>query len=132
MRTPGLTLGLIALAVFGGAVITGCGGGEPSAQSDGQPQAKVALVAKERSFDHDAFAVRVNEPVSLTLRNQSNETHNWRLLGVRDKEGKEVATGFTKQNAEDSITFTVGEPGTFSFQCDTHAAKMRGRITVVQ
>lgn len=125
-----LALGAIALAAA-------CGGGtrqETRATPAGggaAPAGAIVIVATDNKFDKTELTVRANQPVTLTLQNRGQAIHNWHVLNVKDKDGKEITTKLLSGGQSETITFTIAQTGTFDYQCDVHPTEMRGKLTVV-
>jgi plastocyanin len=122
---------LIALAL----IVAGCssdasGETNDNASSSGVPRTTATIVATDNKFDTTRLTVPANQPVTVTLQNKGQAIHNWRVLNVKDTAGKDVATQLLPGGQSETITFTLAAPGTFDFQCDTHPAEMKGKLTV--
>ena len=121
---------LVALAL----IVAGCGddNGETNgnASSSGVPRTTATIVSTDNKFDTTRLTVPAGQAVTLTLQNKGQAIHNWHLLNVKDAAGNDVATQLLPGGQSETITFTLDAPGTFSFQCDTHPAEMKGSLTV--
>lgn len=107
---------------------------KPKAAGEGEVQAttSIAQVAMDNSFTVKAVTVPVNVEVTLTLENRGQAIHNWRLLGVQRPDGSDIKTELLPPGQTETIKFTVATAGTFEFQCDVHAAQMRGKLTAAE
>jgi plastocyanin len=122
---------LIALAL----IVAGCGDGDngetnDNAPSSGVPRTTATIVSTDNKFDTTKLTVPAGQAVTVTLQNKGQAIHNWRVLNVKDAGGTDVATQLLPGGQSETITFTLDAPGTFSFQCDTHPAEMKGSLTV--
>ena len=102
-----------------------CGGDEADA---GPPVTAMTIVSPASEFDVEAFAVRAGEEVTVTYDNQDDGVpHNLRfdLKGAPSPQ-TETANGPDIQ----TITFSVAEPGDYTYVCDVHPAAMRGTLVV--
>ncbi len=123
----------IALAAM---VLTACGGGTKSetratpTAGGAAPAGAIVIVATDNKFDKTELTVQANQPVTLTLENRGQAVHNWHVLNVKDKDGKEIATNLLTGGQSQTITFVITQTGTFDYQCDVHPTEMRGKLTV--
>ncbi len=124
----------IALAAM---VLAACGGGTksetratPTAGGAAAPAGAIVIVATDNMFDKTELTVRANQPVTLTLQNRGQAIHNWHVLNVKDKDGKEITTNLLPAGQSQTITFTIAQTGTFDYTCDVHPTEMRGKLTV--
>lgn len=104
----------------------GAAGARPAAVTS------VTEIATDNKFSVTATAVPANQEVTLQLENQGQALHNWRLLGAKDKDGKDVATQLLAAGKSETIKFTLAQAGTFDFRCDVHPTEMTGKLTVVE
>lgn len=123
-----------ALAVM---LLMACGGGTtsqtratPTAGGGAAPAGALVIVATDNKFDKTELTVRANQPVTLTLQNRGEAIHNWHLLNVKDKDGKDITTMLLPAGQSQTITFTIAQTGTFEYTCDVHPTEMRGKLTV--
>ncbi len=94
------------------------------------PAGAIVIVATDNKFDKTEITIRANEPASITLQNRGSAIHNWHLLNVKDKDGKDITTQLLTGGQSETITFTITQRGTFDYQCDVHPTEMRGKLTV--
>jgi plastocyanin len=87
-------------------------------------------VTTDNKFSETKLTVKAGVPVTLTVQNKGSAVHNWHLLDVKDDSGKEIKTDLTDAGKTSSVTFTIGKPGTYKFQCDVHPSDMTGTLTV--
>jgi plastocyanin len=130
---PGLLLGLLVA----GAVLAGCGGGEPALpEATRTPEAGVGTVTTapdgvqevvletgdDYVFTPATFTV-VPGPVRVTVRNTAARlTHNF---GFTPDTGPVAITEripYLGPGDTDTIEFTATEPGDYPFECSFHAA----------
>ena len=88
-------------------------------------------ITTDDKFAVTAFKVPAGEPVSITVTNQGQATHNMHILGVQDPSGNDYKTALLTNGQSATLTFTIAQPGTYKFQCDVHPTEMFGTITVV-
>lgn len=91
---------------------------------------KVTVVAKDNRFEAKDVAIPANTPVTLVFENQGAAVHNFKVTDVKSTDGKEIETPLLAGKKSETITFTIEKPGSYTFQCDTHPAEMRGKLTV--
>jgi plastocyanin len=94
------------------------------------PAGTIVIVATDNKFDKTEIRIRANEPASITLQNRGSAIHNWHVLNVKDKDGKEITTQLLTGGQSETITFTITQRGTFDYQCDVHPVEMRGKLIV--
>ena len=127
--------------VLKGASITGattyvCGQkpvGAPAPTATPTPPAAATswtIVATDNKFDITAMTIPAGQPVTVTLNNRGQALHNWHVLNLKDREGKEITTKLLSGGQSETITFTVTQTGTFEFLCDVHPVEMRGTLFV--
>lgn len=90
----------------------------------------IPLVARDNSFDSTTITVQSGREYTLTLANKGAAVHNWHVLGVKDRGGKEITTALLPAGQSETITFTIAAPGEDDYLCDVYPNEMRGRITV--
>jgi plastocyanin len=94
------------------------------------PAGGTVIVATDNKFDKTQITVKANEPVTLTLQNKGSAIHNWHVLNVKDKDGKDITTNLLPGGQSQTITFVITQTGTFDYLCDVHPVEMRGKLTV--
>ncbi|HZQ38166.1 MAG TPA: cupredoxin domain-containing protein [Dehalococcoidia bacterium] len=87
-------------------------------------------VTTDNKYSETKLSVKAGVPVTLTVQNKGSAVHNWHLLDVKDDSGKEIKTDLDEPGKTSSVTFTIGKPGTYKFQCDVHPSDMTGTLTV--
>lgn len=126
----GVLFALAALALL----VAGCSdnGGEANdtAAAIEAPRTTATIVSTDNKFDATKLTVPSGQPITVTLENKGQAIHNWHVLNVNDATGNDVATQLLPGGQSETITFTLDAPGTFTFQCDTHPAEMKGSLTV--
>jgi plastocyanin len=117
-----LTLGLVAC----GDDDAGAGG--HTVGTADEPVTEFTIVAEDVRFDLDRIVVPAGEEVTATIDNRdSGIGHN---LSVALPDG-EAATEIEAGPVEQTLRFTVPEPGEHDFVCDPHVATMEGVIEAV-
>ena len=105
-------------------------GGTPMVATP-QPQlVTLAVITRDYVYDTTNLQMERGREFSLTLTNRGSATHSWHLLGVRSRDGREVATRHVPGGESDTIRFIIDTPGQYDYQCDIHPAEMRGKLTV--
>ncbi len=90
----------------------------------------VTIVARDNSYDVQQITVRTQEAVRMTFRNEGSARHSWHLRAVTDASGNEPRTETIDGGQTARLTFTIGQPGTFTYSCDVHGEQMSGRLIV--
>jgi plastocyanin len=142
--------GLIALAAIGLTVATACGSPNDPSTPDGaaitpisqpdtsgtggqmpdsqQVQSVTVVASDSMRFAPAAITVQAGRPVQITLRNDGNATHDFRLTQSVPRPVQVIAKGGESKVA----TFTISRPGTYTFVCTQFGhemAGMKGTIT---
>ena len=118
---------LLMLTLLVGVACSSEGDGKTT---DTAPSTMATIVSADNKFDTTRLTVPANQPVTVTLQNKGQAIHNWRVLTVKDADGKDIATQLLPGGQSETIRFTLAAPGTYAFQCDTHPAEMKGSLTV--
>jgi plastocyanin len=107
------------------------GQAEPSSSSgdaSAEPATEVTLTARDIAFEPVEIVVPSGEEVTITFRNRDAGMPH--LLHVDAGAAGDFSAPQSTGPATQELTFTIDEPGTYSFVCDIHA-NMRGRLIVV-
>jgi plastocyanin len=91
---------------------------------------RLVEVATDDKYSQTRFTVKAGQAVELTLTNNGQAIHNWHLLTVKDKDGKDILTPLVNPGQSATIDFTIATPGTYHFQCDVHPTEMIGTLVV--
>ncbi|MER3419432.1 MAG: hypothetical protein C4290_02425 [Chloroflexota bacterium] len=120
------------LTVVAAGAPTAGGGTSVGATAAGgaAPSSGTTIVATDNKFDKTQITVKANEPVTLTFQNKGSAIHNWHVLNLKDKDGKDITTNLLPGGQSQTITFVATQTGTFDYLCDVHPAEMRGKLTV--
>jgi plastocyanin len=126
---------LVALVAALALVLAGCGddgggggGGGRSAGTKDEPVTEFTIVAEDLRFDLDRIVVPAGTEVTATIDNRDDGVgHN---LSVALPDG-EAETDVEAGPVEQTLRFTVPEPGEYDFVCDPHAATMKGVVEAV-
>jgi plastocyanin len=111
--------GLLTL-VLAAAVAVGCGGSSEPRPPD------AAIVAEGLRFDTDLIDVSAGNDFTILVDNRDQSTfHNFHITDAPGEPATDLAAGPNVQQ----LTFQIGEPGTYTFICDTHPA-MTGTVNV--
>lgn len=100
------------------------------ATGGGAAVSTATIVAMDNVFNPTDLTVKAGQEVTLTLDNKGQAVHNWHVLNVKGKDGKDVTTTLLNGGKQETIKFTFDKAGTFDLQCDVHPAEMKGKITV--
>jgi plastocyanin len=126
---PAALFALLAVLVL---LLPACGdddgNGGRSVGSEADPVTEFTIVAEDTRFDLARIVVPVGEEVTATIDNRDRGIgHN---LSVALPEG-EAKTEVEAGPVEQTLRFTVPEPGEYDFVCDPHVATMEGVIEAV-
>ena len=104
-----------------------CGGGDDAAPAP-DAQTEIILVAQNITFDQDILTVPVGEEVTVTYEHlDSGVSHNLHVIVSSERN---FSTVITSGPVTQTLTFTINEAGTYTFQCDVHPDVMNGTLTV--
>jgi plastocyanin len=120
---------LVAVALLAaGCGDDGGGDGERSVGTRDEPVTEFTIVAEDLRFDLDRIVVPAGTEVTATIDNRDDGVgHN---LSVALPDG-EAETDVEAGPVEQTLRFTVPEPGEYDFVCDPHAATMKGVVEAV-
>lgn len=93
----------------------------------GQP---LASVATDNLFTPTTYTIAAGQPYTVTMTNAGDAIHNWHILNVRDRNGRDIATPLTTSHKSSSVTFVISKPGVYPYQCDVHPDTMKGTLRV--
>ncbi len=126
---------LIPAIVVVGAVA--CGGDDDKkttttsgGATGGEAVSSVTVVGTDNAFNPANLTVKAGQEVTVTLDNKGEAVHNWHVLNVKSKDGKDIATTLIGGGKQETIKFTIDKAGSYDLQCDVHPADMKGKITV--
>jgi len=123
LRTPGrfpFHCEVHPAAMKGVLTVTGQAGQAPSAASSAPRQAAVTM----KDFEFDKAETSVAPGGKVTFTNAGNAPHTATLDDVQ------LDTGTIQPGAKDDLT-APDKPGSYSYRCTIHPAKMRGVLAVV-
>ena len=100
------------------------------AAATGGSSRTITVVGKDDFFEQREITIRNQESVQLLLRNEGRNAHNLHVVGVRDASGREPTTDIIFANQETRLTFSISQPGTYTYRCDVHPTDMTGRLIV--
>ena len=84
----------------------------------------------DNKFSPENVPVKTNQEVTIPADNRGEAVHNWHVLNVKDKNGKDIATQLLPAAKSETVKFTIDKSGTYDIQCDVHPADMRGKLNV--
>lgn len=90
----------------------------------------IAQTATDNKFSATTLTANANEATTVNFQNKGSAIHNFHVLGVKGADGKEPQTQLLPGGQSETLTFTIATAGTYDFQCDVHAAEMKGKLTV--
>jgi plastocyanin len=121
-------LAAVALLAAGCGDDGGGDDGERSVGTRDEPVTEFTIVAEDLRFDLDRIVVPAGTEVTATIDNRDDGVgHN---LSVALPDG-EAETDVEAGPVEQTLRFTVPEPGEYDFVCDPHAATMKGVVEAV-
>ncbi len=123
------TAGSATTTTAGAPTTTGAAATTTTAGGGSTDPIEIEVVAKDLAFDTDEITVTAGQEVTLVLDNQdlsADEGHN---IHVRTTTNDYFTAIHTAPDTSE-VVFTITEPGTYSFFCDTHSDVMIGTFTV--
>lgn len=114
--------GQLTVVEGGAAAVPAAGGGAATGGT--------TVVGTDNKFNPAAVTVKANEEVTLNFENKGSAVHNWHVLNVKAKDGKDITTQLIPGGQRETVRFTIDRPGTYDVQCDVHPTDMRGQLTV--
>lgn len=100
--------------------------GQSPASHDSVTMATV--VGKDIAFDVDELAVPVGQQITITFDHEdAGVFHN---LHVQAGAAGDFKTEIERGPVQQTLTFRIDEPGTYTFVCDVHPAQMKGTLVV--
>jgi plastocyanin len=123
---------LVALLALPALLVPACGdddgGGGRSVGTEADPVTEFTIVAEDTRFDLARIVVPAGEEVTATIDNRDNGIgHNFSVALPEGEAKTEVEAGPVEQ----TLRFTVPEPGEYDFVCDPHVATMKGVVEAV-
>lgn len=95
------------------------------------PPGPLQEVGTDNKFSNTSFTILVGQQYTLNFDNKGAALHNWHLQNVTGADGQPVATKLLNGGQSESISFTVAQPGDYTFICDVHPTEMRGMLAAV-
>lgn len=127
MLKPPRLLRIFAISAAMVLFAAACGGGDDAAPAP-DAQTEIILVAQNITFDQDILTVPVGEEVTVTYEHlDSGVSHNLHVIVSSERN---FSTVITSGPVTQTLTFTINEAGTYTFQCDMHPDVMNGTLTV--
>jgi plastocyanin/mono/diheme cytochrome c family protein len=124
--------------ITAGAIPTGstgpvCGQRAPTQAEETGPvevKAEWEIDMLDNRFQPRRIGVPPNTPVTLNAVNKGQALHNVHVQNVRSTNGQEIVTALLPGGRSERITFTIAQPGNYTFICDVHPVEMRGTLVV--
>jgi plastocyanin len=91
----------------------------------------ITVVATDNAFAPAAFRVRAGQPFTVTLENQGQAAHDWRVRGLPAADGRDAGSRLLTAGQSQSFTLAIDRPGDFDLYCEVHPVGMRGTLSVV-
>ncbi len=134
---PFRALSIIACTALLALVLAGCSGGasqgqavSQSVESQATPGTPLTETATDNRFGTTKYTIVAGQTYTLTLTNSGSAVHNWHIVGLKEPDGKPVGTPLREGGKTSTVTFAIGKPGSYRFQCDVHPTEMTGTIVV--
>jgi plastocyanin len=123
---------LVALLAVLALLLSACGDddgdGGRSVGTEAEPVTDFTIVAEDTRFDLDRIVVPAGEEVTATIDNRDDGIGHNLSVALPDGDAKtEVEAGPVEQ----TLRFTMPEPGEYDFVCDPHVATMKGVVQAV-
>ena len=117
------------------AAAVACGGDDDKTTSTtgggaGAVSGSATITMLDNKFEPANLTIKANQEASITTDNKGKELHNWHVLNVKGKDGKDITSTLIQGGKQETIKFTIDKAGTYDVQCDVHPADMRGKLTV--
>jgi plastocyanin len=106
----------------------GGGDGERAVGTRDEPVTEFTIVAEDLRFDLDRIVVPAGTEVTATIDNRDDGVGHDLSVALPDGEAE---TDVEAGPVEQTLRFTVPEPGEYDFVCDPHAATMKGVVEAV-
>jgi plastocyanin len=122
----------IVTALALGVVLTGSvrSGGPRVSTASADPMMWLVQVATDNAFSLPTFSVPAGADIWITLQNDGQALHNWRVLDAKQPDGSDIGTKLLTAGQSHTIGFVIFEPGMYTFICDVHPLDMRGTLIV--
>jgi plastocyanin len=121
-------LAAVALLAAGCGDDGGGDDGERSVGTRDEPVTEFTIVAEDLRFDLDRIVVPAGTEVTATIDNRDDGVGHDLSVALPDGEAE---TDVEAGPVEQTLRFTVPEPGEYDFVCDPHAATMKGVVEAV-
>lgn len=98
------------------------------ADTSATPSTAITLRARDIAFLSDELVVPAGKEVAVTFVNEDESVpHNFHVTGPGGLDAKtEIFTG--ADGGSRTLTFTIAQPGEYTFVCDVHPSQMVGRL----
>jgi plastocyanin len=119
-----------AVLALGAVVVTSSIGVQSASTASADPALWLTEISTDNAFSQTNLSVPAGADVWLTLQNDGQALHNWRVLGAKHPDGSDIGTKLLTAGQNDTIGFAISQPGTYTFLCDVHPVDMRGTLVV--
>jgi uncharacterized cupredoxin-like copper-binding protein len=114
-------LAILCLLLTASCAETLTGRAQPAA-APGQPQ-RVAIEASNYEFAPNEIAVKVDQPVEVTVKNVSEGDHN---ITIKNPRGEIIAEADLPPGSSRTVSFTASERGRYEFYCNKFGHSVLG------
>jgi uncharacterized cupredoxin-like copper-binding protein len=128
MRRTSLITASVALAALG---LSACNGDDAGDAGEATTNIEV-LGTDSLDFEPDAFTVPAGQEVTVELTSEAGVEHDF---VIEDLDGEDVEVVHADPGETATGTFTIDDPGTYTFFCDVpghRQAGMEGPLEVVE
>jgi plastocyanin len=103
-------------------------GGSATPTGGDNVEAEITIVGENIAFDRSELTIEAGVETTITFENRDGGVpHNFHIEGGAAGDFKtDIESGPVTQ----TLTFTITEPGTYTFLCDVHPPQMTGTLTV--
>jgi plastocyanin len=129
-RSRSFTRAAAALAIGSVLAVSVLGFGAHATPASADPAMWLTEVSTDNAFSQPSLSVPAGADIWLTLQNDGQALHNWRVLGAKQPDGSDIGTKLLSAGQNHTIGFVISEPGTYTFLCDVHPVDMRGTLIV--
>ncbi len=92
--------------------------------------AQFAETLQDETFSSTSLAVKVNQPVTISVQNNGQEMHDWALCQGTNCGAFIAKSDLLSAGKRAQVTFTLPEAGSYTFECEVHPKTMVGTLVV--